>query len=458
MRETTQIETTKEQLQSWDKKYLWHPFTQMKDFAKEEPLIIVDGEGVFLRDINGKEYIDGVSSMWCNIHGHRRKEIDNAIKDQLDKVAHTTLLGQSNIPSVKLAKRLAEITPEGLNKVFYSDNGSNAIEIAIKMAFQYWQYKDNKDKINYVTLQYGYHGDTLGAVGVSGIDIFHAVFKPLLLKTFFAPSPYCYRCPYGKDKTSCSLECLRKLEEVLSQNSDTIAAMVMEPLVQGAGGMIVHPKGFLSGVKDLCEKYNVLLIADEVMVGFGRTGKMFACSHENVTPDILTISKGLNGGYMPLAATLTTDEIYNAFLGKHSEQKTFFHGHTYTGNPLACSAALANIDIFENENVLEKLKPKIGLLQERLDQFKKLKAVGDVRQCGLIAGIELVKNRETKEPYSWEEKIGIKVCLEARKRGLIIRPLNNVLVIMPPLSINISQLNNVMDILYESLEIVTETN
>jgi adenosylmethionine-8-amino-7-oxononanoate aminotransferase len=450
------LEATKEQLQSWDKKYLWHPFTQMKDFVQEESLIIVDGEGVILRDINGKEYIDGISSMWCNIHGHRRKEIDNAIKDQLDKVAHTTLLGQSNIPAVKLAKRLVEITPEGLSKVFYSDNGSNAIEIAIKMAFQYWQYKDYKDKINYLSLQYGYHGDTLGAVGVSGIDVFHSVFKPLLLKTFIAPSPYCYRCPYGKDEATCSFVCLGKLEEILLQNSDTIAAMVMEPLVQGAGGMIVHPKGFLSGVKDLCEKYNVLLIADEVMVGFGRTGKMFACSHEHVTPDILTISKGLNGGYMPLAATLTTDEIYNAFLGQHSEQKTFFHGHTYTGNPLACSAALANIDIFENEKVIEGLAPKIRVFQKRLEQFKELKAVGDVRQCGLIAGIELVKNRETKEPYSWEEKIGIKVCLEARKRGLIIRPLNNVLVIMPPLSISISQLNNVMDISYESLEVVTE--
>ncbi len=451
-------ETSKEQVASWDKQYLWHPFTQMKDFLNEEPLIIVDGSGVMLRDINGNEYIDGVSSMWCNIHGHRRKEIDNAIKDQLDKVAHTTLLGMSNIPSAKLAKRLVEITPEGLNKIFYSDNGSNAIEVAIKMAFQYWQYKGYKNKTKYVSLQYGYHGDSLGAVGVSGIEVFHAVFKPLLLEAFLAPSPYCYRCPYGKDKTSCSRECLGKLEEILSKNSDSIAAMVMEPLVQGAGGMIVHPEGYLSGVKDLCKKYNILLIADEVLVGFGRTGKMFACEHENVTPDILTVSKGLNGGYMPLAATLTTDEIYNTFLGKHSEQKTFFHGHTYTGNPLACSAALANIDIFENEKVIEGLVPKIRVLQERLEQFKELKAVGDVRQCGLIAGIELVKNRETREPYSWEEKIGMRVCLEARQRGLITRPLDNVLVIMPPLCINISQLNKMMDILYESLEIVTETD
>ena len=455
MREQMNVETTKEQVESWDKKYLWHPFTQMKDFVNEEPLIIEDGRGVILRDINGKEYIDGISSMWCNIHGHRRKEIDNAIKDQLDKVAHTTLLGMSNIPSAKLAKRLVEITPEGLNKVFYSDNGSNAIEVAIKMAFQYWQYKGHRDKTKFVTLQYGYHGDTLGAVGVGGIDIFHSVFKPLLLKTFVSPSPYCYRCPYDKDKAACSSECLGEMEEILSKNSGSIAAMVMEPLVQGAGGIIVHPQGFLSGVKDLCEKYNILLIADEVMVGFGRTGKMFACSHENVTPDILTISKGLNGGYMPLAATLATDEIYNAFLGKYSEQKTFFHGHTYTGNPLACAAALASIDIFEREKVMEGLEPKIRALQERLEQFQELKSVGDVRQCGLIAGIELVKNRETKEPYSWEEKIGIRVSYEARQRGLITRPLSNVMVVMPPLSIKISELNNMMEILYESIECIT---
>ena len=455
MHEQRDVETTKEQVESWDKKYLWHPFTQMKDFVNEEPLIIEDGRGVILRDINGKEYIDGISSMWCNIHGHRRKEIDNAIKDQLDKVAHTTLLGMSNIPSAKLAKRLVEITPEGLNKVFYSDNGSNAIEVAIKMAFQYWQYKGHRDKTKFVTLQYGYHGDTLGAVGVGGIDIFHSVFKPLLLKTFVSPSPYCYRCPYDKDKAACSSECLGEMEEILSKNSGSIAAMVMEPLVQGAGGIIVHPQGFLSGVKDLCEKYNILLIADEVMVGFGRTGKMFACSHENVTPDILTISKGLNGGYMPLAATLATDEIYNAFLGKYSEQKTFFHGHTYTGNPLACAAALASIDIFEREKVMEGLEPKIRALQERLEQFQELKSVGDVRQCGLIAGIELVKNRETKEPYSWEEKIGIRVSYEARQRGLITRPLSNVMVVMPPLSIKISELNNMMEILYESIECIT---
>ena len=313
----------------------------MKDYVNETPLIIEKGNGVILKDIDGKEYIDGFSSMWCNVHGHRRKEIDDAIKNQLNEVAHTTLLGLTNIPAIKLSKRLVEITPDGLDKVFYSDNGSTAIEVAIKMAFQYWQYKGRKDKTHFVALQYGYHGDTLGAISVGGIDTFHDVFKPLLFNAYFAPSPYCYRCPYGKDKTECSFECLSGLEDILSKNSGMIASMVMEPLVQGAGGIIVHPKGYLCRARELCKKYNVLFVADEIMTGFGRTGKMFACMHEDITPDIMALSKGINGGYMPLAATLTTEEIYNAFLGEYSEKRTFFHGHTYTGNPLACAAALA---------------------------------------------------------------------------------------------------------------------
>lgn len=458
MRNQASVEMTTEQLESWDREYVWHPFTQMKDYVKEKPVIIENGEGVILRDIEGNEYIDGISSMWCNIHGHRKKEIDDAIREQLDKVAHTTLLGFSNVPAIELAKRLIDITPDGLAKVFYSDNGSTAIEVALKMAFQYWQYKGYKSKTNYVALQYGYHGDTVGAISVGGIDMFRSVFKPLLFKTFFAPSPYCYRCPHGKDKTECMFECLKDLEAILSKDSDSIAAMVMEPLIQGAGGMIVHPEGYLFRAKELCEKYNVLFIADEIMVGFGRTGKMFACAHENVTPDIMALSKGINGGYMPLAVTLTTDEIYNAFIGDYGEQKTFFHGHTYTGHPLACSAALASLDIFEDEKVIEGLQPKIRLLKERLERFTNLNSVGDIRQSGLVAGIELVRNKETKEPYSWEEKIGVKVCLEARQRGLISRPLDNVIVIMPPLSINTSQLNRMMDIIYESIETITEIN
>ncbi len=456
--EETDKEITKEQLAFWDKEYLWHPFTQMKDYVNEDLLIMENGEGVILRDVDGNEYIDGISSMWCNIHGHRRKEINDAINNQLNKVAHTTMLGFSNIPAIVLAKRLVEITPAGLTKVFYSDNGSTAIEVAIKMAFQYWQHKGHKEKKSFVALKYGYHGDTLGAVSVGGMDAFHSIFEPLLFESMFAPAPFCYRCPCDKVKATCSFECLSALEDILSKNSDSIAAMVMEPLVQGAGGMIVHPEGYLSSAKKLCKKYNVLFIADEIMVGFGRTGKMFACQHEGVTPDIMTLSKGINGGYMPLAATLTTEEIYNAFIGEHNEMKTFFHGHTYTGNQLACSAALASLDIFENDRVIEGLHPKIKTLQKRLEEFRNLNAAGDIRLCGLIAGIELVKNKETKEPYSLDEKIGIRVCYEARQRGLIIRPLDNIIVVIPPLSIDIYQLNNMMDIIYEAIKLVTDGN
>ncbi|TVM00989.1 MAG: adenosylmethionine--8-amino-7-oxononanoate transaminase [Candidatus Brocadia sp. WS118] len=448
--------TYQEQLQTWDKQYLWHPFTQMQDYIKETPLIIEEGSGIFLKDIDGKEYIDGISSMWCNLHGHRKKEIDDAIKRQLDKIAHTTLLGPTNIPAIELAKKLAEIAPQGLTKVFYSDNGSTANEVAMKMAFQYWQHKGLKAKTQFVALQHGYHGDTIGTMSVGGIEIFHGAFRPLYFKTHLAPSPYCYRCPLGKQPKNCSLACLEELESILKDNSRGIAAMIMEPMVQGAGGMIVHPAGYLSGTRALCKKYNVLLILDEVLTGFGRTGRMFACLHENVVPDIMTLSKGINGGYMPLAATLATEEIYHAFLGKYADLKTFFHGHTYTGNPLGCAAALASMGLFEKEHILENLETKIQYLQTRLKQFESLEHAGDIRQCGLIAAIELVKDKSTKEPYDWKERIGIRVCLEARKQGLLIRPLGHIMVIMPPWSIKEHELDRLLNIMYESVRIVTQ--
>lgn len=447
--------TYKEQLQNWDKQYLWHPFTQMQDYVKETPLIIEEGSGIFLKDVDGKEYIDGISSMWCNLHGHRKKEIGDAIKRQLDKIAHTTLLGPSNIPAIELARKLAEIAPEGLTKVFYSDNGSTANEVALKMAFQYWQHKGFKDKTQFVALQYGYHGDTIGTMSVGGIELFHGAFQPLYFKAHFTPSPYCYRCPQGRQIKDCSLACLEKLEDILKERAECIAAMIMEPLVQGAGGMIIHPANYLSGARTLCKKYNVLLILDEVLTGFGRTGQMFACLHENVVPDILALSKGINGGYMPLAATLATEEIYNAFLGEYAHLKTFFHGHTYTGNPLGCAAALASLELFEKEHILENLEPKINHLRARLKHFESLEHVGDVRQCGLIAAIELVRDKATKEPYPWEERLGIKVCLEARKHGLLMRPLGHVIVIMPPLIIKIDELDKLLNIIYESIQIVT---
>jgi adenosylmethionine-8-amino-7-oxononanoate aminotransferase len=438
------------QLEEWDKAYVWHPFTQMKDFlAAGQPVVIKEAEGVILRDIHGKEYIDGVSSMWCNIHGHRNRQIDRAIKAQLDKMAHSTLLGLSNVPAVTLAKRLVDITPEGLNRVFYSDNGSTAVEVALKMSFQYWQQTGSPGKKSFIALEHGYHGDTLGAVGVGGMKTFHHLYRPLLLDAEFAPSPYCYRCPLQKDKETCRLACLKKLEEIMGKKCGRTAALIMEPLVQGAGGMIVHPPGFLRGVRELCSRYDVLFIADEVMTGFGRTGRMFACQHEDVVPDIMCLSKGINGGYMPLAATLTTDRIYDAFLGDSG--KTFYHGHTYTGHPLGCAAALASLDIFEREGVLDSLRPKMRLLGEYLDRFHELKHIGETRQLGLIAAIELVRDRETKEGFPPGENVGQRVILEARKRGAFLRPLGDIIVVMPPLSITTEELTRLLDIIYESI-------
>ncbi len=442
-------------LEEWDKAYIWHPFTQMKDFlAAGGPVIIKEAEGVILRDIHGNEYIDGVSAMWCNIHGHRNRYIDRAVKAQLDKVAHSTLLGLSNVPAVRLAKRLTEVTPKGLNKVFYSDNGSTAVEAALKMSFQYWQQTGSPGKRGFIALEHGYHGDTLGAVGVGGIRSFHALYKPLLFDATFAPAPYCYRCPLHKDsRETCGLACLKELEQIMEKNCRKTAALIMEPLVQGAGGMIVHPPGFLKGVRELCDKYDVLLIADEVMTGFGRTGRMFACEHEDVVPDIMCLSKGINGGYMPLAATLATDVIYGAFLGDSG--KTFYHGHTYTGHPLGCAASLASLELFENEGILEKLRPKISLLGESLDRFRELRYVGDIRQLGLIAGIELVRDKGTKEKFPPGENVGHRVILEAKKRGAFLRPLGDIIVIMPPLSITTDELTRLTGIVYESIDAAT---
>ncbi len=449
-------EIRKEQLQTWDKTHLWHPFTQMQEYVKETPLVIAEGKGIYLKDIDGNEYIDGVSSMWCNIHGHRKKEIDDAIKAQLDKIAHSTFLGPTNIPASELGKKLTEIVPNGLNKVFYSDNGSTANEVALKMAFQYWQHKGRRDKTQFIALQYGYHGDTIGTMAVGGIELYHKVFSPLYFKTHLAPSPYCYRCPLNKIPEDCSMECLGTLEKILQEHADNVAAMIMEPLVQGVGGMLMHPKGYLAGVSKLCKQYDVLLILDEVMTGFGRTGKMFACEHECVVPDLMPLSKGINGGYMPLAATLATQEIYDAFLGEYTHLKTFFHGHTYTGHPLGCAASLASIHLFEKENILENLQPKIKHLKEKLSPFAVLKHVGEIRQCGLIAAIELVKDKKTKEPYSWVERIGIQICLEAKKLGVLIRPLGHIIVIMPPLIITTDELDRLLGVIYESVRTVTE--
>jgi adenosylmethionine-8-amino-7-oxononanoate aminotransferase len=440
-----------------DRRYLWHPFTQMKDWQEEEPLIIVAGDGVWLEDIQGRRYLDGVSSLWVNLHGHRKAEIDQAIREQINRISHTTLLGLANLPSVELAEQLIKITaPLGLAKVFYSDSGSEAVEVSLKLAFQYWQHKGVKTKTKFIYLENAYHGDTLGAVSVGGVELFHKVFQPLLFPTYKTASPYCYRCSLGYSPSSCKLACLGDLEEILRQHEEEIAAVIIEPLLQAAGGIIVHPRGYLKGVRELTTRYNTLLITDEIATGFGRTGKMFACEHEGVSPDLMTVAKGLTAGYLPLAATLTSEEVFLAFLGDYAECKTFFHGHTYTGNPLACAAAIANLRIFAEEKTLEQLPPKIDLFSKRLQEFWELPGVGDIRQIGLVAGVELVRDKQTKEPYAWEEKMGIRVCSACRSRGLILRPLGNVIVLMPPLAITEAELNLMLDIVAEAIREVVD--
>ncbi len=450
------IEERNRNLEEKDLRYIWHPFTQMKDYMSRRPLIIEEARGCYLKDIYGRWYLDGVSSLWVNVHGHKRKEIDDAIRAQLDRVAHSTLLGISNVPAIELAERLVQITPEGLTKVFYSDNGSTSVEVALKMAYQYWLHRGQPERRLFVSLTNAYHGDTIGAVSVGGIDIFHEAFRPLLFETLKIPSPYCYRCELGLDRASCKMDCLLQAEETIKTRSKEIAAVVVEPMVQGAAGMVVFPEGYMAGLYEVCRKYGVLLIADEVATGFGRTGRMFACEHEEITPDFLCLSKGITGGYMPLAATLTTQEVFEAFLAEIEELKTFFHGHSYTGNPLACAAAIASLEIFEKDRTLEGVQHKGRVLEEFMNEVRDLKHVGDVRSLGLMGGIELVKDKTTKEPYPYGLQMGYQVCYRARDKGVLLRPLGNVIVIMPPLVISEDELVKMLEIIRDSIIEVTE--
>jgi len=433
-------------LERWDKEYFWHPFTQMKVYREEENLIFERGEGVYLYDIKGRRFIDAISSLWCNLHGHNHPKLNKALIDQLQKVAHTTTLGSSNVPAILLAKRLVEIAPKGLTRVFYSEDGAEAVEIAIKLAYQYWRNKGEKRKA-FITLSEAYHGDTLGAVSLGGIDLFHGTYKDLLFESIKLPSPYLFcKEKYGRLCDECKQELLNMLEEILKSRED-IVAVSLEAGIQGAAGMLPFPRGFLRGVRELTRKYNTLLIVDEVATGFGRTGTMFYCEQEEVSPDFMCLGKGITGGYLPLAATLTTEEVFNAFLGEFGELKHFYHGHTYTGNNLACAVALANLEVFEEERTLEKLQPKIEHLRKTLEEFWELKHVGDVRQLGFMAGIELVKDKKTGERFPYGERTGFKVAYKCRERGVFLRPLGDVMVLMMPLVISIEEMDHVLDTL-----------
>ncbi|MGD0898602.1 MAG: adenosylmethionine--8-amino-7-oxononanoate transaminase [Thermoguttaceae bacterium] len=438
---------THDQLRDWDRTLVWHAFTQMAEY---EPLIIERAEGCTLIDIDGNRYLDATSSLWCNLHGHRHPRIDTAIRRQLGQVAHVTSLGCSNPTTILLARRLVDLAPPGLGHVFFSDDGATAVEVALKMAFQYWRQRKQPrpEKTCFLALGEAYHGDTLGGVSVGGVERFHAMFRPLLFETLRAPAPDMYRGPAHGAPACGSPEqwpdyYLAQVDRVLAEHHGRIAAMVIEPLLQAAAGMIVHPRGYLRGVRELTRKYDVLLIADEVAVGFGRTGRMFACQHEDVSPDFLCLAKGLTGGYLPMAATLTTGEVWQAFLGEYAQSKTFFHGHTYGGNPLGAAAALATLEIFDEERTLERLPEKIARLGRHLARIAELPHVGNVRQCGLIGAVELVRNRAAKEPYPWAEQWGTRVCRRALAEGVLLRPLGNVIVILPPLAISLDEIDRI---------------
>ena len=415
-------------LARWDKTYVWHPFTQQTEWAAQRPIVIESGRGVWLYDAKGRRLLDGNSSLWVNVWGHGRPELDRALKRQIDKISHTTFLGLTHEPAIRLARKLIAIAPKGLSRVFYSDNGSTAVEVAIKMAYQFWKLTGHPRKTKFVSLKQGYHGDTIGSVSVGGIDLFHSRFRSLLFKGFtVTPGDFA------------------EIQRLLERHHREMAAVVMEPLIQGASGMLLMPKGYLAHVARLCRKWNVLLIVDEVATGFGRTGTLFACEQENVSPDFLCVAKSITGGYLPLAATLTKERVYKAFLGHYEELKTFFHGHTYTANPLACAVALSNLDLYEKQNLLRNVRDRARELAVGLNALRVCPLVKEIRQLGLMVGIQL-----------HSRTLVVKACEEAIRRGVWVRPLGNVLVLMPPLAISRKELAFLIDVTRNSVILAVE--
>jgi adenosylmethionine-8-amino-7-oxononanoate aminotransferase len=439
-------------LVAWDHAHLWHPFTQMADWLGEEPLIVAEAEGCELVDVHGRRYLDGVSSLWCNVHGHRHPALDAAVRTQLGRVAHTTLLGLASPPSIELARALIDVVPPGLTRVFYSDAGATAVEAALRIALQYHHLRDAPHRVRFASLVEAYHGDTLGAVGVGWSDTFHRFLTGAIQPAVRLTPPHVFRWQRGMDPEAALAAALAEAERTLAAHGSTLAAVIVEPLVQGAAGMWIHPPAYLRALHDLAHRHGALLIADEVATGFGRTGHMFACTHAGITPDVLCVAKGISGGYLPLAATLATEDVFRTFLAPYAEFRAFFHGHTYTGNALACAVALASLRVFAEERTLERLAPKIARLRERLaGDVAPLPHVGDVRQQGFMVGIELVAERARRTPYPAAAKIGQRVVREARARGVVIRPLGSTIVLMPPLAITARDLDRLVDVTRDAI-------
>lgn len=435
----------KDDLQAKDRQYLWHPYTQMKDYAERDLLLIDRADGLFLYDEHGRRYFDTISSWWCIIHGHNHPTIKSAIRSQLERLEQVLLAGTSHAPAILLAEKLVACTPAGLSKVFYSDNGSTACEIAIKMSLQYWRNTGRPERSQLVALERGYHGDTIGTMSLGGVPEFHQAFAGLMFDSHRLPSPYCYRCPVGKEQAGCDCECLKPLADLLAAQGERIAALILEPLIQAAGGMIIYPAKYLEKAAALARRHGVHLILDEVATGFGRTGKMFALEYAGIEPDFLCLSKGLTAGCLPLAATLTTEEIYQAFYADYAAGRTFFHGHTFTGNPLGCAAALGSLKVFEQEATLAGLPGKISRLRQCMERFRSLPWVGDLRQLGMIAAMELVKNRETREGFAFADRVGWPIYLKGLEQGLLLRPLGNIIYLWLPLSTTEAQIEEITE-------------
>ena len=442
-------------MNNWQKKdlqYIWHPCSQMKDYEDFPPIVIERGKGAYLYDIDGKSYLDAVSSWWVNLFGHSNERINAAIRKQLEKLEHVIFANFSHKAAIELACEIIRITPPGLSKVFFADNGSSAVEAALKLSFHYHQQTGYPCKTRFVAITDAYHGETLGALSVGDLDLYNKIYQPLLLATFKATGPDCYRCPYGKCRENCAAECFESLEKIVIEHSEEICGIIIEPLVQCAAGMKIYPPLYLKKLRKLCTEHNIHFIVDEIAVGFGRTGKMFACEHAGVSPDIMCLSKGITGGYLPLSLVLTTDEIYQAFYGDYRELKAFMHSHSYTGNALACAAACESLAIFRDEDVLAKNEIKAKMIADKVKTLADSHPhVGEYRQLGMIGALELVEDKRTKKPFDWQKRVGYSIYKIAVERGVLLRPLGNVIYFMPPYVVEEEDIDLMVRVAFESI-------
>ena len=438
-----------------DLSVLWHPCTQMKDHETLPLILIQRGEGVWIEDVDGKRYIDAISSWWVNLFGHANPRINAAIKAQLDKLEHVILAGFSHEPVITLSERLVQITPEGLSRCFYADNGSSAVEIALKMSFHYWRNLGQHKKTRFISIDNSYHGETLGALSVGNVPLYREIYGPLLLDTIVAPSPDCFYREPGVSWEAHSRQQFAAMETLLVRHAEEVCAVIIEPLVQCAGYMRMYHPAYLSLLRAACDRYGIHLIADEIAVGFGRTGTMFACEQADISPDFMCLSKGLTGGYLPLAVTLMTDEIYRAFYDDYENLTAFLHSHSYTGNPLGCSAALATLDIFAGQPVLENNVTLAKCMHDLTEDLQEHPHVAEVRQHGMILAIEMIKDKKSREPYPWQERRGLKVYRHALGKGVLLRPLGNVIYLMPPYIITPEQIETVVNVAKEGIDLAT---